>query len=241
MLGHDDGRAEFLVEAPQEPDELVARDRVELGGRLVEQEQRRTVDHRRGDRDALQLAARERVGAPLEQVRDAEGERRLLDRAGYAAGRLAPVFERQLELGAHAAHHDLALGLLEDRAADRGQVAGAVLAHVEPADTQLAARLAAVEVRDEPAERAQECRLPRAGDAREHREGARLELERDVLERLTRPVRVAVAEAVGERERHGLPPTPSRARRPANGASATRTIAAASAHTSLSHAISKVG
>ena len=118
------------------------------------------MDHRRGDRDALELAARERVGAALQQVRDAERERRLLHGPCHRGGGLAPVLERQLELCAHSAHHDLALGLLEDRPADGGELAGAVLAHVEAPNAQLAVRLAAVEVRHEPAERAQERRLP---------------------------------------------------------------------------------
>ena len=78
------------------------------------------------------------------------------------------MLERQLELGPHAAHHHLRLGLLEDGAAHRGQLARPVLAHVEAADVERAARLAAVEVRHEPAERAQERRLAGAGHARQH-------------------------------------------------------------------------
>ena len=146
----------------------------------------RTVDHRRRERHALQLAAGERVGAALEQVGDAERQRRLLHRARQRRRRLAAVLERQLELGPHAAHHHLRLGLLEHRAAHGGQLARAVLAHVEPADLELAARLAAVEVRDEPAERAQQRRLARAGQAGQHGERAGLDLERDVVERAAR-------------------------------------------------------
>ena len=86
-------------------------------------------------------------------------ERRLLHRAGHRAGRLAAVLQRQLQLGAHAAHHHLRLGLLEDGAAHCGQLPGPVVAHVETANAQLAARLAAVEVRHETAERAQQRRL----------------------------------------------------------------------------------
>ena len=65
-------------------------------------------------------------------------ERRLLHRARDRGRRLAAVLERQLQLGAHAAHHHLRLGLLEDGAAHGGQLARAVLAHVEPADHQRA-------------------------------------------------------------------------------------------------------
>ena len=141
------------------------------------------MHHRGGDRHALELAAGERVGAAVEQVRHAEAERRLLDRAGHRRGRLAAVLQRQLQLRPHAAHHDLRLGLLEDRAAHGGQLAGAVVAHVEAAHAQLAGRLAAVEVRHEAAERAQQRRLAGAGHPREHGERARLELERQVAQR----------------------------------------------------------
>ena len=58
VLGQDDRRAPFLVEPPQQPDELVAGDRVELGGRLVEQHQPRAA--RRAPRPARRAAARRR-------------------------------------------------------------------------------------------------------------------------------------------------------------------------------------
>jgi hypothetical protein len=241
MLRDYNRGAEVLVQPAQEPDELVARDRVELGCRLVEEQQPRPVDHRGGDRHTLELTARERVRAALEQMGDPELERRLLDRARDRAGGLTPVLERQLELGTHAPHHDLRLGLLEDRAAHRGELSGAVRAHVELAHAQLARRLAAVEVRDETAERAQQRRLAGARDAAEHGEGAGGDRERDMVERRPRRIGIAVAELPGGSERHGAPPTPSRAARPANGASASRTIAALSAQTAPPQANSRVG
>ena len=98
---------------------------------------------------------------------DPERERDLLDRArDHRGGRLAAVLERQRELGAHAAHHDLRLGILEHGAAHGCELARAVFAHVEPADLELALDVAAVEVRHEPAERAQERRLAGAGRRR---------------------------------------------------------------------------
>ncbi len=97
-----------------------------------------------------------------------------------AAARLAAVLERQRQLGAHAAHHDLGLGVLEDGPADGGQLARPVVAHVEARDRQLAHDLAAVEVRHQPAERAQQRRLARSRLAGQQREAARRQLERDV-------------------------------------------------------------
>ena len=113
----------------------------------------------------------------------AERQRRLLHRPGDRRGRLAAVLERQLELGAHAAHHHLGLGLLEDRAAHGGQLARPVLAHAQPGHRELALHLAAVEVGHEAAQRPQQRGLARAGHARQHREGAGLEPKRHVAQR----------------------------------------------------------
>ena len=242
VLGHHHRGAPVLVEAPQQPDQLVAGHGVELRGGLVEQQQLGAVDHRGGDRHALQLAAGQRVGAAAEQMRHAEGQRGLLHRSRHGGRRLAAMLERQLQLGAHAAHHHLALGFLEDRAAHRGQLARPVLAHVEPGHLELPARLAAVEVRHEPAERPQQRRLAGARHPGQHGEGPRLELERDVAERGTAvALGVGVAEAAGTRDRISHRPTPSRAARPANGARPSRTNAAASPHSAGPKARSSVG
>src|SRR5712692_6486991 len=55
---HDERRAE-LLHAREELDDLPARDRVEVAGRLVRDEYARAVDERAGDRDTLLLTARE--------------------------------------------------------------------------------------------------------------------------------------------------------------------------------------
>ena len=47
----------WRVEVEQQPADLVARSRVDRAGRLVGEQQRRPVDERPGDRDALPLAA----------------------------------------------------------------------------------------------------------------------------------------------------------------------------------------
>jgi len=57
MFGEQDRRPPLLVEAPQEREQLIARDRVQLRGRLVEHEQARASGQRRAERDALELAA----------------------------------------------------------------------------------------------------------------------------------------------------------------------------------------
>ena len=63
-----------------------------------------------------------------------ERQRGLLDPARHRGGAPAAVLEREGELGADGAHHDLRLRVLEQRAGDGGEVARPVLARVEPAD-----------------------------------------------------------------------------------------------------------
>ena len=54
----DDAPALLLRDPAQEPHDLVADLRVEVGGRLVGQDERRVVDQRPGDRHPLLFAAR---------------------------------------------------------------------------------------------------------------------------------------------------------------------------------------
>ncbi len=134
MLDQQHGRVGLLVQAPQLPDQLIARDGIELRGRLVEQHERRPRDERGRERDALQLTAGELGCGAIEQVRDAQRERGLLDRARDHGAAVAEVLERQRELGANGAHDHLRLGVLEQRARERAERGGGVLARVEPAD-----------------------------------------------------------------------------------------------------------
>ena len=133
VLGEHDRGPPLLVDAAQDAEQLVAGDGVELGGRLVEQQQPRPPGQRRAERDALELAAGQLVRRAVEQPGDAERERGLLHPARDRRRAPAAVLERERELGAHRAHHDLRLGVLEQRAGDRGQLGRAVLARVEAA------------------------------------------------------------------------------------------------------------
>ena len=74
-----------------------------------------------------------------------------------------------------------------------------MLPRVEAGDLDAPGEAAAVEVRHEPGERAQQRRLPAAGGAeqRDHLAGA--ELERDVVERRSRRLRVGEPKPVDAR------------------------------------------
>ena len=223
MVGEQDRRVPLLVEPAQERQELVARHRVELGGRLVEHGERGATPQGGGQGDALQLAAGQLVGRAVEERGHAERERGLLDASSHRGRRLAAVLERKGDLGAHGPHHDLGLGVLQQRPDARGQLAGAVLASVHPGHLDASADLAAVNVRHQSAGGAQQRRLARARRPGQQHELSGLDLERDVAQGGRARARVAVREAL-EREHRGHRPIP---RRSANGASAQATIAAA--------------
>src|SRR5207253_5101491 len=99
VFGEEHSHAPLLVEAAQQPDQLVAGDGVELGGGLVEEDQTRPGDQGGGDGGALQLTAGEGVDGAPEQVRDSQGEGDLLDGAGAVGGLVAAHLQRLLDLG----------------------------------------------------------------------------------------------------------------------------------------------
>ena len=141
VLGEHDRRPPLLVEPPQHAEQLVAGDGVELRGRLVEQQQR--AGGRRARRRARRAAARRRTARASE--RSSSGAIPSASAASStpratAAAPPAAVLERERELGAHGAHHDLRLGVLEQRAGDRGELGRPVLARVEPADARAGRR-----------------------------------------------------------------------------------------------------
>ena len=139
---------------------------------------------------------------------------------GSLATRLIPVLQRQPDLGARGAHHELRLRVLEDGSADGGQLAGPGVAHAETSNLELSRRNAAVEMRHQSTGGSQERRLARAGSSGNHRERARLDLEREVAQRRAVGVRVGVGEIAREEDgvKHRQPPVararPRRAVRP---------------------------
>ena len=168
VLGEHDRRPPLLVEPAQQPDELVARDGIQLRGRLVEQHDARARP--RAPRRARRAAARHRTArasggpaAPRSRAPAPPPPPRAPPRRRPAA-----VLQRKRQLGAHGRHHRLGLRVLEERAGDRREIAGAVLARVHPADDGAAGECAAVEVRDEAGGGAQQRRLARGRQAGEH-------------------------------------------------------------------------
>ena len=168
---------------------------VELRHRLVEEQQPRLERERRGEADPLQLAAGELDRLPAPEVERVHRLERALDPGPDLRRRDAEVLEPEGDLVRDDRHHDLVLGILEDRRDGAGELGRARATGVEPGDDDPALEAAAVEVRDEPGESAEQRRLARAGRAEERHDLSRLERQRDVAHR-RRSRRVREREAV---------------------------------------------
>ncbi len=87
----------------------------------------------RAERDTLLLATRELVRGAIQQRVDAEREGHLLHAPRDGPGAVAAALQRERELGAHRAHHELRLGVLEQHAGYAPQPgAGRALACPDP-------------------------------------------------------------------------------------------------------------
>ena len=99
MSTHRD--AALLVQALEDAHHFDARPRVEVAGRLVGQQDRRVVDQRARDRDALLLAARQLVRMVIRPVARGRPASSTVGRALVPLGRLqrvAAVEQRQLDV-----------------------------------------------------------------------------------------------------------------------------------------------
>ena len=105
--------------------------------------------------------------------------------------RHAEVLEPEGDLVPDERHHDLILGILEDRRGRPGECGRPQPAGVHPGHEHAAGEAATVEMRDEPGERPQKRRFPRAGRAEERDDLARLEPKGDVRESRLGRARIA--------------------------------------------------
>ena len=108
-------------------------------------------------------------------------------RGQISAGGDAQVLEPERDLVRDDRHHDLVLGILEDRRDRPSELGRAGAARVQAGDDDPARERAAVEVRHEPGERAQQRRLAGARGPEQRDHLSRLELERDAVERRPAP------------------------------------------------------
>src|SRR3989441_7311355 len=114
LLGDQHRRPPLARERARELQEVVGSVRIELRGGLVEQQQPRLERERRGEADALELAARELDDQPLREVAGADPGEGRVDAGQNFPRRRAQVLEPEGDLVDHACQHDLSLRGLED-------------------------------------------------------------------------------------------------------------------------------
>ena len=104
----DDGEADLLPQVAQHAPQLLAREGVERGERLVEHQQRRLVDQRAAQRDALLHAAGELPGIALAEPVEPDGPEqraRLLAVLGLLRRNLVAMRLDDLEREQHVVDH----------------------------------------------------------------------------------------------------------------------------------------
>jgi hypothetical protein len=168
VVGHHDHRGvDALLELRKLDPRTQAKRRVEVGKRLVEQEQVRLLDQRASDRDPLALATRHLRGLALQQRLDLEHPRRVGDPAvDFVRGNAGvPEAERHILARGHVRVERVMLEHHRDSALSRRKL-------VDPPSVEphLAA-VGAFEAGDDP----QQSRLARTGRAEESDELALFE------------------------------------------------------------------
>ena len=103
--------------------ELAARHRIDAGGRLVEQDQRRLVDQRAGERELLLHAARKLLREPPAERRQPRQIEQPVSRGGVVANAVNLGKERDVLVDAQIAVEAELLRQVSDRAGETAMVA----------------------------------------------------------------------------------------------------------------------
>ena len=133
--------------------------RVQLGGRLVENDHLRSHRQRRREGETLALAAAERSHGTAQQVRDARGVQGLFYPPSHLARRQADVLQPESDLAIDDVVDGLQLRVLEDKADAACQLTSRRCDDVKPDDRGTACDPSAVEMRHEAVEDPEKCRL----------------------------------------------------------------------------------
>src|SRR5919204_3666708 len=155
VLGDDHGSATRA----RELDQIRSALRIELRGRLVEQQQPRPQRKHRGEADALKLAAGELGNWTFGEMAGANRGERLAYPGGNRGRRSADVLQTERDLRGDTREDDLVLRILKERRNRAGELGGPGAPGVEPGHLDPAGEASAVKVRHEPGERAQKRRL----------------------------------------------------------------------------------
>jgi hypothetical protein len=173
LLGDEHRRAELAGDV----EDLDRSFRIELRGRLVQDEQLRLEREHRGEADALELAGRQGLRSALGETGGADlGERGVHPRPDLIR-RGPDVLEAERDLVGNMPEDDLVLGILEEHGDCTREVGGPETPCVHARDDDATLEPPAVEMRDEAGKCAQERRLPGARRSEHGHDLARLERE----------------------------------------------------------------
>ena len=172
---------------------------IELGGRLVEQQQLRPQRDGGREADTLQLSPGELGDGAIGEVLGADRGERLVRATDDLLCRGPDVLEPEGDLADDAREDDLFLRVLEDAGHRPGELGRAHGPRVEAGDLDAPFEAPAVKVRNEPCEGAQQRRLARAGWTEHGDDLARFDLQGDVAKRRGAGLRVGEREPVGAR------------------------------------------
>ena len=183
VLDEDDRGRPFRADGCEALEERGRTGRVEIGGRLVEDEQAR---HRRQDarqREPLLLAARERSGQASPRATEPDGLECHGDPFEHRRSRPGPVLQPERDVILDPVHDDLAGRVLEHQPDPRGERARGERPGLDAVDGQRARPGARQLARDEPGQGQAEGALARARGADDEQAGARRDVQVDTLER----------------------------------------------------------
>ena len=214
VLGEQDRGPPLLVEPAQDAEQLVARDRVQLRGRLVEQQQPRPPRQRGGERDALQLAAAQLVRRAVEQAARGRARAPPPRHPRATAGAAQPRFSSGNASSARTVPITTCVsGSWKSVPATAASCAGPCSRVSSPPVSTRPPNVPPWKCGTSPARGPQQRRLPRARAAGEQHQLAGLDRQRDVVERRaarrrdsgsvspsTRSGVIADPAAVGERQ-----------------------------------------
>ena len=113
MRRNHDRASQLAIHAEQRMQKILLGNRVEHGGRLVEQQQARTHHERCREREQLLAPARKRIGFRAEPVVHAKEVAGLCNATTHLVLRFAQIFEAERHLVPHAFADNLVIGVLK--------------------------------------------------------------------------------------------------------------------------------
>ena len=183
VLNDEDRRVGLLLDRVDQLNGLLARGRVKVCQRLIEQQNLHLIDHDAREADALLLAAGKLVRSVVEVVLDS-------DQLGGAAGdlvhfvlRSAAVFQRKGDVLPHRQADELAVRVLQHRADVARQLKNTAVGRVHAVHSQRACALAGVGERVQAVDAGRQRGLAAAGRPGDQHALPGVDVQIDVMQR----------------------------------------------------------